>query len=319
MKSLYLDGTQNISLTKEGLVFEDRERGTSQVVAPPDIDFDLLVVQNTKGYVSWPALKVLQMWRVTVCQFDWTGKLLGTFVPYAKADPPLMIRQMEVSRDPKAALKIAQGIVAAKMERMGEAVEEWGGSEEYETIRHRRDPFKTKSNGAVLSAEGAATEAYWGVFRQELTRRWPEAKFPMRGHHRHQYKIGAVDPVNAALNYAYSILEAKARTNLARVGLSPYFGFLHAPLTQKEPAVYDLQEYERATMDRAVLDVLADSEVQKHGFSKTERWISRLSRHTSRKTIAAVDDAFNVKVGRETVDGRFYRNAIDLRRVILDG
>jgi CRISPR-associated endonuclease Cas1 len=318
MKSLYLDGTQNISLTKAGLAFEDKERGTSQVIEPPDIDFDLLVVQNTKGYVSWPALKVLQMWRVTVCLFDWTGKLLGTFVPYAKTDPPLLIRQMEVSRNPKAALKIAQGIVAAKMERMGEAVQDWGGSDEYETIRRQRDPFKTKSNGAVLSAEGAATDAYWNAFRAELQRRWPEAKFPRRGHNRHQYKIGAVDPVNAALNYAYSILEAKARTNLARVGLSPYFGFLHAPLTDKEPAVYDLQEYERTTMDQSVLDVLSDPEVQKNGFIRTDKWVSRLTRPTSAKMIQDVTGAFNKNTGRATVDGRFYREAVGMRGEVLN-
>jgi CRISP-associated protein Cas1 len=317
MKSIYLDGTQNVSLNKEGLVFEDREKGTTQIVEPPDIDFDLLVVQNTKGYVSWPALKVLQMWRVTVALFDWTGKLLGTFVPYAKSDPPLLIRQMEVSRNPKAALKIAQGIVAAKIDSMGESVKEWGGNPDYEDVRRKRDPFKTRSNGQVLGVEAAATEAYWNVLRRELFRRWPEARFPRRGHHRHQYKIGAVDPVNAALNYAYSLLEAKARTNLARVGLSPYFGFLHAPLQHKEPAVYDLQEYGRTAMDRAVLQVLADPEVQKDGFIRTDSWTSRLTRPASRKMVEAVTSAFNENIGRATVEGRFYGEAVGLRSAVL--
>lgn len=166
--------------------------------------------------------------------------------------------------------------------------------------------------------EAATTEAYWEVFRTELARRWPEGKFPRRGHHKHQYKIGAVDPVNAALNYAYSILEAKARTNLAWVGLSPYFGFLHAPLTQKEPAVYDLQEYERTTTDRAVLDLLGDPEVQRDGFVRTDHWVSRLSRPAAKKLVEGVTSAFNAPIKGGAIDGRFYRETVELRGAVLD-
>lgn len=278
------------------------------------------MVQNTKGFVSWPALKTLQMWRVTVCLFDWTGKLLGTFVPYASSlDPELQIRQMEASRDHKKALDIAKEIVQAKSQRMLEAAQEWGNPIALERVHHAHPISKARSVKEARAVESWVTEAYWDEFRSELKGRWPEARFKVRGHPTHGYKMRAVEPVNAALNYAYSLLEAKARTNLARVGLSPYFGFLHSTLPQKEPAVYDLQEYERTEMDRAVLDVLSDSTVQKEGFVKLDDWTSRLTRPASRKVVEAVSGAFNRSVTKGTVDGRFYREAISLRGQVLAG
>lgn len=248
----------------------------------------------------------------------WTGNLLGTFVPYASnADPMLQIRQMEASRDPKKSLKIAKQILDSKFERMGAAAEEWGGGAKYERVRSLHPPERAKSVAQVRGAESIVTEAYWSAFRDELGRRWPESKFKVRGHPHHGYKMKAAEPVNAALNYAYSILEAKSRTNIARVGLSPHFGFLHSTLPGKEPLVYDLQEYERAEMDRAVLNVLSDPAVQQGGFMRLPEWTSRLARQTASKVVEATSRAFNSPAQSGKLDGRFYREAVELRSLVL--
>jgi CRISPR-associated protein Cas1 len=257
------------------------------------------------------------MWRVTVCLFDWTGKLLGTFVPYTTNDATIQVRQMEASRDPKKALKIAKQIVSVKFERMREAAREWDREEYYEEIRSRHPLEKVRSVSEARAAESIVTEAYWTVFRDELKKRWPDARFKVRGHPSHGYKMKAVEPVNAALNYAYSILEAKARTNIARVGLSPHFGFLHSTLPGKEPLVYDLQEYERTAMDRTVLEAVSDREVQEEGFLRTADWTSRLTRSASRKVIEAVTSGFNRKARNGSVDGRFYREVVNVRTQVL--
>lgn len=258
------------------------------------------------------------MWRVTVCLMDWSGKLLGTFVPYASnADPMLQIRQMEASRDPKKALKIAKEIVAAKSDRMLETAEEWGEAEEVERVHAAHPISKVRSVKEARAVESWVTEAYWGAFRSELKRRWPEARFNVRGHPTHGYRMKAVEPVNAALNYAYSLLEAKARTNLARVGLSPYFGFLHSTLPKKEPAVYDLQEYERIEMDRSALEFLSDPVIQHEGFTRLDDWTSRLTRAESRRIVDEVTAGFLRSTSDGTVDGRYYREALAFRQAIL--
>jgi len=258
------------------------------------------------------------MWRVTVALFDWNGKLLGTFVPYASnADPMLQIRQMEASRDPKKALKIAKVIISAKFERMGEAAREWGGEDDYEGIQARHPLAKVRTVAEARGAESVVTEAYWAVFREELKRRWPETKFKIRGHQNHGYKMKAVEPVNAALNYAYSILEAKARTNIARVGLSTYFGFLHSTLPGKEPLVYDLQEFERTEMDRAVLEVLSAHAIQRDGFLRLSDWTARLSRIATRAVAEAASGRFESPVPGGSLEGRFYRETLALRSALL--
>lgn len=256
------------------------------------------------------------MWRVTVALFDWNGKLLGTFVPYATRDPTIQVRQMQASQDPKKALKIAKEIVSVKFDRMGEAAKEWGGEDEYERVRCRHPPESAKSVAQARGIESVATQAYWSVFRTEVKRRWPKAPFKVRGHPTHGYKMKAVEPVNAALNYAYSLLEAKARTNIARVGLSPHFGFLHSTLTDKEPLVYDLQEYERTAMDRAVLEVLADPQVQWEGFMRLPDWTSRLTRPAAKRVVEAVSGAFNSHLRSGTVEGRFLDETRAIRQVV---
>lgn len=225
---------------------------------------------------------------------------------------------MKASENPKTCLKIAKQIVQAKFDRMGEAAREWGGEEYYEGIRKRHPPDRVKTVKEARAAESNVTEAYWSVFRTELKRRRPEARFKLRGHPNHPYQMRAVEPVNAALNYAYSILEAKARTNLARVGLSPQFGFLHSTGPNKEPAVYDLQEFERTTMDRAVLEVLSDPGVQTDGFIREGDWTSRLSRPTSRKVVAGATEAFNGRIRGGTLEGRFLREAQWFRASVSD-
>ena len=79
----------------------------------------------------------------------------------------------------------------------------------------------------------------------------------------------------------------------------------------------DLQEFERTTMDRAVLEVLTDPGVQEGGFIREGDWTSRLSRPAPRKIVEGVSDAFNGKIQGGTVEGRFLRAAQGLRSALV--
>jgi CRISPR-associated protein Cas1 len=65
---------------------------------------------------------------------------------------------------------------------------------------------------------------------------------------------GAVDPVNALLNYGYGVLSQAVWGAVVNAGLEPYAGFLHVDRPGKPSLVLDLMEEFRApVVDRAVL------------------------------------------------------------------
>ena len=66
----------------------------------------------------------------------------------------------------------------------------------------------------------------------------------------------AADPLNAALNYAYALLEGQCRQALTKLGFDVACGFLHLDKLGRDSLVYDLMECERGTVDGLVLDFL---------------------------------------------------------------
>ena len=69
------------------------------------------------------------------------------------------------------------------------------------------------------------------------------------------HQNNASDPVNAALNYGYALLEGECRRAINAVGLEPSIGFLHdfSNYQTKQSLVYDLEEPFRWLIDISVL------------------------------------------------------------------
>jgi hypothetical protein len=66
----------------------------------------------------------------------------------------------------------------------------------------------------------------------------------------------ATHPVNAMLNYGYSILEAEVRISVLTAGLDPEIGYLHTNRKGRLSVVYDLMEPLRPVVDRGILNLL---------------------------------------------------------------
>jgi len=63
-----------------------------------------------------------------------------------------------------------------------------------------------------------------------------------------------VDPVNAALNYGYGILQSQVWTAVTLAGLEPFAGFIHVDRPGKPSLVLDLmEEFRQPVVDRALL------------------------------------------------------------------
>jgi CRISPR-associated protein Cas1 len=61
-------------------------------------------------------------------------------------------------------------------------------------------------------------------------------------------------PVNAILNYAYTVLESGLRIKAIAYGYAPTIGLMHEGRDGSSKFVFDLMEPERPMVDREVLD-----------------------------------------------------------------
>lgn len=101
------------------------------------------------------------------------------------------------------------------------------------------------STSALFGIEGESAALYFtsfpsllrGEFASFFSDNWP-------GRHGR----GATDPLNAALNYSYSLLAAETVKALVSCGLDPHAGFLHSSGRNKPALALDLMEEFRASV-----------------------------------------------------------------------
>lgn len=99
----------------------------------------------------------------------------------------------------------------------------------------------------IFSLEGRAGAIYWSALRQVLGDTFPRRE-----------GRGATDPINVALNYGYGILYAATWAAVARAGLDPGIGMLHASPGDRGALVFDLVEpFRVAVVDRPVTGLVS--------------------------------------------------------------
>lgn len=117
----------------------------------------------------------------------------------------------------------------------------------------------------ILGFEGEAASIYFG--------RWPMLlKERIRDEWDWSGRSGrpATDPVNALLNYGYSMLTSDAVKAVIACGLDPHAGFLHSSGRNKPALALDLiEEFRAPVVDSVVQTVINNGEVQPRQFSGT--------------------------------------------------
>ncbi|GAA5513932.1 CRISPR-associated endonuclease Cas1 [Deinococcus carri] len=103
----------------------------------------------------------------------------------------------------------------------------------------------------VRGIEGTAARAYWDAF--SLMLRQNRDFFWLRERTRRP----ARDPINAALNFVYTVLANDCASACQGVGLNPQVGFLHALRPGRASLALDLmEEFRAAVADRAILTLI---------------------------------------------------------------
>jgi CRISPR-associated protein Cas1 len=326
MKPLIVSG-YGTSLRVSGHILEvsNPTESSRETFAAHQLPFDSVVVEGNSGTISFEAARFLAVQDIPVTFLRWDGSVMSTLLPRGPVAGELKLVQFASHNDTARRVEVARAILAVKFSKSVELLRFLArfypcDPAPVEAEVGRGPPEETVQG--LLGWEGRTAVAYWVEFAKIVNRLWPEARFVTRKGKGKSWAQSATDPVNALLNFGYSLLEARVRHAISSVGLEPSVGFLHETAASKLPLVYDLQEPFRWLVDLSVIEVLAGRQLdRKRDFVTTENYHVRLRPRAVGLLADRLSQNFNRAVPfrgqRRTFDAISFETARTLARYLL--
>jgi len=170
--------------------------------------------------------------------------------------------------------------------------------------------------GQLLGVEGNAARAYFGAFGGMLKARDEDGSwsFDFEGRNRRP----PLDPVNAMLSYAYSLLVKDITVILLLAGFDPYLGFYHRPRYGRPALALDLmEEFRPVIAESVVLWAVNNRVVQPDDFMRRGPSVS-LTQEGRRKFLRAYEKRMDALVTHPVFGYRIsYRRVLDVQARLL--
>jgi len=255
----------------------------------------------------------------------WDGSVLSTLLPRGPVAGELKLAQFAAHNDSRRRVEIARAILEVKLSKSVELLRFlsrfYPCNPKAVEKEVERGPTE-KTVPGLMGWEGRTAAVYWSEFSKIVNSLWPEARFVTRKGKGKSWAQSATDPVNALLNFGYSLLEGRVRHAVNSVGLMPEIGFLHETAASKLPLVYDLQEPFRWLVDLSVVETIAGRQLdRKKDFITTENYHVRLRPHVIGLLADRLSENFNRAVPfggqRRTFDALLFETARNLARYLL--
>lgn len=235
------------------------------------IDTSQLVVMG-QIYITTPALQELMSREIPVSWHSFGGWFMGHTVGTGHKNVEIRTAQYRVSFDPEACLRIAKGLVIAKIQnqrtllrrnwKLGAVPEDLFDG----FLADIRRAQRATNLGEMLGAEGQAAARYFGAFSSMLSCT-AEAGGALAFDFETRNRRPPTDPVNALLSYAYSLLVRTWMVALTAVGFDGYRGFYHQPRYGRPALALDMMEPFRPIIaDSSVIQAINNGEVRPSDF-----------------------------------------------------
>lgn len=262
-----------VAVERGHLVIEDQTLGVRRETRLSRVDREIrrLIVLGSSGSITLDAIKWLDGVGLPLVHLHADGRVLMVAAPSAAHRPPVR-RAQALAGTNHIGLQISRRLLTVKvggqLDLLGRLDAARGIRQEV-AVAHRG--IERAANFEELRlAEAQAAQSYWAAWREVAVRiaesdrkRCPRHWLAFGGRHSPLGGRGsnrAVNPANAILNYSYAVLEGEARIACLAVGLDPMLGVLHTDRTARGALALDLMEPIRPTVDRFVLDLLAQRE-----------------------------------------------------------
>ena len=200
---------------------------------------------------------------VDLAFFTPRGRFLARAVGETKGNVLLRRQQYRAADDPGVSCRYAKGFLLGKVYNARWVLERATRDhpQRVPVEKLKRASFQLAEalpriqNSVTLEelngVEGEAAQRYFAVFDHLILQQKSEFQFTKRS------RRPPLDPINALLSFAYTLLARECAAALESVGLDPYVGFLHRPRPGRQSLALDLMEELRATIaDRLVLSCI---------------------------------------------------------------
>jgi len=222
-------------------------------------------------YVTAPTLHELMSRDIPVSWHSFGGWFLGHTIGTGHKNVEIRTAQYRASFDPQACLRLAKGLVIAKIQNQKTLLRRnWKQDNVPEDLldgfqQDVRRAQRAADLGELLGAEGQAAARYFAAFSAMLSRGEDGQSMPFNFETRNRRP--PADPINSLLSYAYALLVRAWTVALTAVGFDCYRGFYHQPRYGRPALSLDMMEPFRPLIaDSAVIQAINNGEVRPSDF-----------------------------------------------------
>ena len=258
---------------KSGLTHYPQQRET-YLIFRGDADLpERIILLDCDGSVSFEVLSWLNEQKVNLIRIDWKGDIVCVAGASGYSANPFRVKwQLDTRDNPGLRVEYCRSIISQKIEASVVTLEKSiRRSEKWEraisvayAALTKLDEKSPETIIELRALEANCAAAYFRAW-QDIPIKWrgtSRRPIPDNWHSIEQRSSpfhlagnrNAAHPVNAILNYAYTVLESEFRIKVIADGYDPTIGIMHEGRDGSSKFVFDLMEPERPKVDRAVLD-----------------------------------------------------------------
>lgn len=237
---------------------------------PPQI-----IMLDGSGNITFDVLNWLAEQNVTLTRLTWRGEIATVSAPNGYAANPHRVQwQRETRADHAARMAWCIDLISSKIEGCILALEKaiprssrWNAAMEraYADLSTLElTPPRDIAGLRIIEANSAV--AYFRAWRdipikwRGLTRNPIPDDWKTVGARTSEFALAgnrnASHPVNAMLNYAYTVLESQQRLKAVAEGYDPTIGIMHEGGNGASAFIFDIMEPERSKIDRAMMNFI---------------------------------------------------------------
>lgn len=282
------------------------------------------VVIQGNVYITTPCLQELMHRDIPVTWHSYGGFFFGHTVGNGHKNVELRTAQYRASFDDKICLRLARGLVAAKIANSRTQLRRnWKPEEKPEGLtgelkRVQQQALRAHDLESLLGFEGNAAAKYFGHFRNTLKAASVDDEALLAFDFTRRNRRPPTDPVNAMLSFAYTMLARTFTVTLQAVGFDPFRGFYHQPRYGRPALALDLMEPFRPLLaDSTVMQVINNGEIHPSDFVSAAGSVN-LTADGRKRFIAAFERRLSQEITHPLFSYRLsYRRLLELQARLL--
>ena len=273
-------------------------------------------------YVTTPTLHELMSREIPISWYSHGGWFIGHSVGTGHKNVEIRTAQYKASFDSATCLRIARGLVVAKIQNCRTLLRRnWKREDSSESVldgflQDIRRAERAQSLAELLGAEGQAASRYFSNFAAMIAT--DKDARSLRFDFSTRNRRPPTDPVNALLSFSYALLVRAWTVTLTAVGFDAYRGFYHQPRYGRPALGLDLMEpFRPLVAESSVIQAINNGEVRPTDFVSAAGSVAL--RPDGRKRFIS---AFERRLGHEITHPLFgyrasYRRIMEIQARLL--